>query len=348
MAYFYNQCNRFFRAAIGIDIKLKNELDANKMGIYKIWFGDKYYVGSSKNISRRLVSHINTLNRLILNVNVGSASNYNILNHLFLNLDITCGYMELIHEVLNEEDLSKTELMYIQDCNNDEFSLNYLPLAIRPKKAKKINPIALAVSDSLLHSIGECVFRLYCNEKYVIVKGKSLIGSLKMINSALEGFSKKDRSEWEIDHLYYHLIDYILEQKEEVEYAASLIIMNPNPYVLLKVEQSQLWENSQDINCLNNSFDAYIPIYNESTGMYGWVSRGHHAAFMKWKSLNMPHTPEPANYVPLIRIDTLYPQKVCLSEKYASLPLSQFGHQQRQKSAFCQPISFESFFQQAV
>ena len=340
MDYFYHECNRFYRSAIGINIELKNPLDSGKMGIYKIWFGSKYYIGSSKNITRRKSSHITTLNNLINNLHTGSASNYNILKHLFINLDITCGYMELLQEVENEDDLSKIEAMYISDCDNDENSLNYSSRATRPTAQKKINPIAIAVSDSLMNSVNECVFRLYCNEKYVIIKGKSLCGSLRMVNDALDNFSKKDRSEWAVDHLYYHFIGYILDQKE-VEYTASLLAMTPNPYILLKVEQMQLWENSTDPNCLNNSFDAYIPSYNEEKGTYGWINRGQYAAFMKWKALNMPQPQEPANCVPLIHIGSLSPQAVILSENSTSLPLSQFCHQQTQMSAFCQPISFQ-------
>jgi hypothetical protein len=341
MEYFYNQCNRFYRSAIGINIEIVNELDNNKMGIYKIWFGEKYYIGSSKNITRRKSSHINTLNKLINNMHTGAASNYNILKHLFINLDITCGYMELLQEVENEEDLSKIEAMYILDFDNDENSLNYSSRATRPTKSKKVNPIAIAVADTLLNSIGECVFRLYCNEKYVIIKGKSLVGSLSMVNSAMENFSKKDRSEWLVDHLYYHFIGYIFDQTEEVEYSASLLAMTRNPYDLLKVEQMQLWENATDPNCLNNSFDAYIPEYKEETGMYGWINRGQYAAFMKWKYLNMPQPQEPANCVPSIHEHNLSPVAVVLSEKDNALRLSLYGHQQTQKSAFCQ----ETFWQ---
>jgi hypothetical protein len=240
--------------------------------------------------------------------------------------------------------------MYLENIHNDENSLNYSQLAIRPSgnKVKIPNPIAVAIADSLLNSIPECVFRLYCNEKYVVIKGKSLLGSLKSVNTALENFSKKDRADWPIDHLYYHFIGYILDQTEEVEYSASLLAMTSNPYDLLKVEQMQLWENANDPNCLNNSFDAYIPSYREDLGTYGWINRGQYAAFMKWKSLNMPQPQEPANCVPLAHIGSLSPVRVALSEKDASLPLSRFCHQRTQKMAFCQPTFWPSSFRQAV
>ena len=343
MEYFYPQCNRLYRSAIGLDIIIRNELDKKKMGIYRIWFGEKHYVGSTKNLGRRKWWHVYTLNKLINNMQTGEASNHKILKHLFMNLDITCGEMELIHEVENEEDLSKTEAMYLENIDNDENSLNYSQLATRPSinKVKSPNPIAIAISDSLLNSINECVFRLYCNDKYVIIKGKSLIGSLKSVHTALENFSKKDRSDWPIDHLYYHFIGYILDQTEEVEYSASLLAMTSNPYDLLKVEQMQLWENSKDPNCLNNSFDAYIPTYREDLGTYGWINRGQYAAFMKWKTLNMPQPQEPANCDPLIHTGILCPVPVILSETDASLPQSRFCHQQIQRRVFCQQTSWQ-------
>lgn len=143
-------------------------------------------------------------------------------------------------------------------------------------------------------------------------------------------------------------IGYILSQTEEVKYSAHLLAMTPNRYELLKVEQMQLWESSSDPNCLNNSFDAYIPVYNEETGMYGWINRGQYAAFMKWKSLNMPQPQEPANCAPLIHIGSLSPVRATLYRTSTSLPLSQSCHQQTQKMAFCQQISWSSSFRQAV
>lgn len=350
MEYFYPQCNRIYRAANGIDIIIRNELDKGKMGIYKIWFGDKTYIGSTKNMGRRKGWHVNTINRLMRNMQTGEASNHKILKHLFINLDITCGEMELIHEVSTEEELAKIEAMYLEGIDNDENSLNYSRLATRPNysKVKTPNPIAIAIADSLLNSINECVFRLYCNEKYVVIKGKSLAGSIKSVSTSLDNFSKKDRTEWPIEHLYYHFIGYILSQAEEVEYSAQLLAMTPNRYDLLKAEQTQLWESASDPNCLNNSFDAYIPVYNEETGMYGWINRGQYAAFMKWKSLNMPQPQEPANCVPLIHIGSLYPEAVTLYQKDTSWLPSQFCHQQTQKTAFCQQISWPSSFRQAV
>ena len=344
MEYFYPQCNRLYRAAIGIDVQIRNLLDKNKMCIYRIWFGNKYYIGSTKNMARRRWNHVVNLNKLIYNLQTGEASNYNILKHLFMNLDITCGEMELLKEVETEAELSPMEEMYLKEAVDDENCLNYSQKAIRPSKKEKIhNPIAIAVSESLLNSVTECVFRLYCNEKYVIVKGKSLAGSLKQINSAILSFSKKDREDWEKDHLYYHLIGYLLDLTEEPTYSATLLMMTPNPYDLLKKEQMELWENQSDPNCLNNTFDAYIPVYKEETGLYGWINRGQYAAFMKWKNINMPLPQEPANCVPLNHEHSLCPERVVLSETDASLLLSRSCHQQTQKSAFCHQISWQSF-----
>lgn len=343
MEYFYPQCNRFYRSAIGINIIIRNELDKNKMGVYKIWFGSKYYIGSTKSLSRRKSSHINALNKLINNLQTGEASNHKILKHLFMNLDITTGEMELLQEVQTEEELSPVEAMYLDEAMKDENCLNHSPLATRPSFEKKPNPLAIAVSESILNSIGQSVFKLYCNEKYVIVKCKSLGGSLKQINTAIGNFSKKDRADWELDHLYYHFIGYILSLEEEPVYSASLLAMSTNPYDLLKLEQMELWENQKDPNCLNNTFDAYIPNYNEEKGTYGWINRGQYAAFMKWKSLNMPQQQEPANCDPLAQIHNLYPERVVLSETDASLRLSLYGHQQTRKSAFCQETFWQPF-----
>lgn len=329
------------RAAIGIDISFRVPLDSDKMGIYVVYFGDKYYIGSSRNIGKRRSSHVSTLNKLIKEFKVGTASNYNILKHLFINLDIKNAVMELLCEVSSEENLVQAEEVYLNSSVDDANCLNFSQIAIRPRKEKKIYPLIESIKGTLADSIKECVFRLYLNEKYVIVKGKTLVGSLKSISKSLEDFSNKDKSDWPEEHLYIHFIDYILNNTNETnEYSVKILMVANSPYQLLKLEQNELWDNINDDNCLNNTTDAYIPSYNEEKGTYGWINKGQFLSFMKWKNKNMLLPLKTANCDLSIHTCTPSLVEVFRYQKDASLPLSQFCHQQTQKTAFCQPTSF--------
>lgn len=57
---------------------------------------------------------------------------------------------------------------------------------------------------------------------------------------------------------------------------------NKNALELLKAEQKALDAGRKDPACLNNNVLAYIPDYNESTGMYGWIRKGAVLNFKNW------------------------------------------------------------------
>ena len=52
--------------------------------------------------------------------------------------------------------------------------------------------------------------------------------------------------------------------------------------MLLKNEQLYLDEGRYDPRCLNNQIEAYIPKYNENTGMYGWIPKNAVMNFNRW------------------------------------------------------------------
>lgn len=276
------------RAAIGLPIELKDEADKNKMGVYFLWFGSKYYIGSTKKLEKRRASHEYNLNKIIDEIGVGKASNYNILKHVFEDLSIDRGIMTLVYEVENEALLAESETLYLKDSNEDENCLNVAQISIRPSQ-KKEYLLVESLRGGIIDSINECVFKLFYENKFVVVKGKSLVGSLKNISKAVEDFSKKPMEDWPQDHLYLHFIEYILEKGADVPaYKIEIVLVTPNRVELLKAEQTCLWENRNDPDCLNNAVDAYIPVWNEEKALFGWINKGEFLAFTRWKRQNMP------------------------------------------------------------
>jgi hypothetical protein len=129
-------------------------------------------------------------------------------------------------------------------------------------------------------AFGKCVVKLKYGNKYVIVKCKEAMSSLKRIensvNAAVRG-GKVDQS-----GLYYFLIEYVLthpDNKFKVEY----IKESESGYELLKLEQELLELGKTNTNCLNNQTEAYIPQYNEDTGMYVWITKQEVLNFRKWQ-----------------------------------------------------------------
>lgn len=283
MDYFYPEENRTARKEMGgIQIVLKNREDRDKMGVYRVWYGIKYYIGSSKNLFNRAVGMQTKLNRLIDDMELGSGSENKILKHLFMDLSVDCGIMELLYEAEDEIDLLSAEQMYLTEGIQDENCLNCAEKAVRPKE-KKYYPITDAVKATTIESIKECVFHLIYLDKFVIVKGKSLVGSLKIISQAIEDFSKKDESEWPEDHLYTHFVKHILHEGLDYElFRVKIVLVTPDIVELLKTEQLELMEHMGNENCLNNAVDPYIPVWNEERQLYGWITKQQVMRFKKW------------------------------------------------------------------
>jgi hypothetical protein len=129
--------------------------------------------------------------------------------------------------------------------------------------------------------IGPCVYKLSFNDRYVIVKAKESHKSIEAIQKALNQFMRHSESQRKPQNLYYHFFSYV-ESKQEGIFTIETIKESDNPYELLKTEQESLWASVNDKKCLNNNTEAYIPEYNEETGMYGWIPKSSALNFQKW------------------------------------------------------------------
>jgi len=132
--------------------------------------------------------------------------------------------------------------------------------------------------------VEEVVYKLSYAGKFIIVKGKTLCGSLIIIANTWEQFTRgRDRFG---GHLYVHLYNHVWGKSKFGNRFSVRVLAKVgdtcNQYQLLKREQMELDKHRYTPECLNNATEAYIPQYNEATGMFGWLEKSAVMNFKKW------------------------------------------------------------------
>jgi hypothetical protein len=129
----------------------------------------------------------------------------------------------------------------------------------------------------------QVVYKLSYAGKFIIIKGKTLCGSLIIINNVFKQYSpEKKRFD---GHLYKHLFDHYLEAAGTGRFRVKILARvntKTTLYDVLKREQMELVKHRYNPDCLNNTLDAFIPLYNEDTNMYGWIDKGTVLSFHRW------------------------------------------------------------------
>lgn len=117
-----------------------NEDDLNKMGVYRLWFGNKYYIGATKNTFNRMIGHITSINRCFDGYRVGKNSITNIVIFLSKNQWIQTGFIELLEPVHLEEQLVDAEQGWFNKCYSDCNCLNERFTSYRKVNGIEIRP----------------------------------------------------------------------------------------------------------------------------------------------------------------------------------------------------------------
>lgn len=131
------------------------------------------------------------------------------------------------------------------------------------------------------------VYKLSYAGKYVIIKGYTLTGSLKIINNAYKQYDPKNERFYA--HLYGHLFNHLFKTEDLGRFRIKTFAkLNSKigQYQLLKREQMELDKARYDTNCLNNNIEAYIPNYNKITHSFGWIHTSAVANFKKYLQSN--------------------------------------------------------------
>jgi len=133
-----------------------------------------------------------------------------------------------------------------------------------------------------VYGVKSCVYKLSFKDRYVIIKAKDHESSIQAIQKALNQFMRNSELQRQPTNLYYHFFKYI-EKVQKDYFIAEIILESENAYELLKAEQTALNAARKDKRCLNNNTEAYIPDFNDITGMYGWIPKTAVMSFKKWK-----------------------------------------------------------------
>lgn len=113
-----------------IDIVALNELHYDRMGVYRIWFGHKFYIGSTKNTTNRIKLHYANLQECFTGTGVGRNAVTMIVVHLVANPWINTAYFELLEPCEKEIDLVDAEHDWLSSfeghpgCLNVNFQVN--------------------------------------------------------------------------------------------------------------------------------------------------------------------------------------------------------------------------------
>lgn len=106
-------------------IRLRRENLRTSLCVYKIWFGNKYYIGSAKEINARISLHFNSILQCFDGRNIGRNSQTNIMHHLMKNPSITEGIVDILAFVKSEHELVQEEKKWLDSSFRDINCLNY-------------------------------------------------------------------------------------------------------------------------------------------------------------------------------------------------------------------------------
>lgn len=126
------------------------------------------------------------------------------------------------------------------------------------------------------------VYKLWYHEKYVVIAAKTIQRSIQNLNIGLQYFFKNTPKGRNPNDLYYKFYNHVADNPFD-SFRVEILYETANPYKHLIAEQTLLWAAKNDENCLNKSFDAYIPQNTQVNGKKSWINRGFYLNFMMWK-----------------------------------------------------------------
>lgn len=141
--------------------------------------------------------------------------------------------------------------------------------------------------------VESCIYRLSYGDRFVIVKGKTLTGSIYLIERGYRAFltsgggtgrqrGGEGQNEWDgVNAYYFKLYKYIHDHPNQ-NFKVEVLLESNNHYQLLKAEEDELQKELSNPKCFNSNVSAYIPVYRKKSGMYGWINKGSVLAFKRY------------------------------------------------------------------
>jgi len=276
-----------------ITIVALDESQLDKTCIYRIWFGNKFYIGATVNSYNRMISHISSIKNGFDGKRIGKNSITNIVNHLKSNPYIETAFFEVLEECSNELDLVDAEHDWLCNFEGDENCLNQTfkvhrsinNIIVRPngdftiKKVIKMNNWYNIIN--IPHSDHHVIYKIWYADKYVIVAGKTLARSIQNINTNLNYFFKDTTNGRNPNDVYYNFYCHVDDNPMQ-EFKVEVLTDTESTYEYLKSWHLQLLDGQQDEKCLNLYFEPYIPKSTQRK-KGSWLNRGAYLNYMKWK-----------------------------------------------------------------
>lgn len=161
---------------------------------------------------------------------------------------------------------------------------HYTGLPGRPFEYFEKNMLENLIKKYKKNDIEEVVYRLTYFGKFIIIKGKTLCGSLMIIADTYNYFNPKNKKHE--NHLYKHLYNHYRRHPNK-RFTIKVIAKKDkktSQYDILKREQMELDRNRYNKLSLNNAIEPYIPNFNELTGKYGWIEKQHVMNFKRYQA----------------------------------------------------------------
>ena len=137
-----------------------------------------------------------------------------------------------------------------------------------------------------------CVYKLFYGYRYVIVKAKTLAGSIYLFEKGYASFiaggggTGKDKAgegqkEWDGTNTFYFKFYNYIHDNPKLLFKIDVLLETNNYYQLLKREELELRVCMNDRKCFNSNVTAYIPKYRAKTNTYGWIPKRSVADFRR-------------------------------------------------------------------
>lgn len=138
-----------------ISVISNDETHLDRICIYRIWFGKKFYIGATMDSYKRILSHTKAIEGGFKGQRIGMNSITRIVDHLKANPFIQTAFFELLQECENEIDLVDGEHEWLYPCKGNPDCLN-----VNFNVHRTINGIIVRPNGS---------FAIKQNKKYVLV-----------------------------------------------------------------------------------------------------------------------------------------------------------------------------------
>lgn len=116
-----------------LEIQVSKEI----CGVYRLWYGKHFYIGSSIDVAKRASQHMCKINLFLRRKNFTKGGSYGtILRILWKDLGIECARMEVLQRCTPEE-LLISEQKWLNEYSSNRKCINFFIIATRqPLKVK--------------------------------------------------------------------------------------------------------------------------------------------------------------------------------------------------------------------